>query len=147
MRNHAEADVYHKYCITGHIPWMAYWLQGRMLHHFECKRDLFRPCLLLQASQQKILSFLISTRSYLAVARRNFLPSYIFLLAIDTKCKYWQWSLSFEISCTSLWSLEAITSTNWIRKQRNPKYVVACLWYRPESKKVDTRRKRESKCT
>ena len=44
----------------------------------------------------------------------------MFLLAIYTKCKYWQWSLDFEISCSSFWNLEAITSTNWIRKQRTP---------------------------
>jgi hypothetical protein len=91
----------------------------------------------------EMLSFLISTHSYLAVARRNFLPSYMFLLAIDTKCKYWQWGLGFENSWSSLWNLEAITSTNWIRKQRNPKYVVASPWRRPESKKVNTKHKLE----
>jgi len=90
-----------------------------------------------------MLSFMISTHSYLAVARRNFLPSYMFLLAIDTKRKYWQWSLGFEIPCSSLWNLKAITSTKWIRKYRNPKYVVACLWRRLESKKVDTKHKLE----
>jgi hypothetical protein len=109
------------------------WMQERSLHTVSVVTSL----------TTEILSFLISTHSYLAVAKRNFLPSYMFLLAIDTKCKYWQWGLSFEISCYSLWNLEAIMSTNWIPKHRNPEYVVACLWRRPESKKVETKHKLE----